>query len=172
MMNAEEWVLREDSLNQKDRIKRLLWLVDQTPSNDFWIFHGGFVTKSLFEEARYCFVYGQYLATITLGLSFLEHTMASIHYATGRDDLERASISSLMKESLSKGWINKYEYDHLEKVREYRNRILHFRNPGDEDTIEFIAITENESPYSLLEIEAHFVMKTIFHFLSNFSERF
>jgi hypothetical protein len=91
-MNSEEWVDREDEIQRADRIRRLEWLVQLAPNNGIWLFHGGSLTKSLFEEAKYCFVYGQFFASTMLGLSFLEHSLASLLYGTGRNDLERANI--------------------------------------------------------------------------------
>ena len=50
----------------------------------------GMMAKYLFEETRYCFVYGQYLAVISvLGMALVERTLAAEFYASGRDDLER-----------------------------------------------------------------------------------
>lgn len=171
-MNSKEWILNEDSVTLQDRIERLQWMSEITPQNDYWLFHGGILTKSLFEETRYCFVYGQFLAAITLGLSFLERTLASVQFGQGQDSLERASIKILCKTALEKGLITQAENDQIEKARKDRNRILHFRSPGDEDTIEYVSVTNNESPYGLFEEEARSVMKIIFVLLSHFSERF
>ena len=45
------------------------------------------MAKFLFEETRYCFAYGQYLAVIVLGVAFIERTLAAEFYASGRNDL-------------------------------------------------------------------------------------
>jgi hypothetical protein len=61
--------------------------------NAEWMLYGtGPVSKCLFEEARYCFAYGQYLGSIIPGLAFLEMSLAGAFYAAGRSDLERASF--------------------------------------------------------------------------------
>ncbi len=169
-MDAKEWILNEDQVGQQDRIDRLQWLIDQTPVSDHsWLFHGGLTTKFLFEEVRYCFVYGQFLAVILLGLSFIEHTFASQFFAAGHDDLERASISKLLKEALAIGWITQDECDHLDHGREIRNAVTHFRKPGDEERIEFKSVEVDELPYEVIEEEARFMVIIMFQILGRFS---
>ena len=91
IMNAEarDWVINEDAKCRKVRIANLEWLINNTPNSEYWIFHGGPIAKYLFEEAKYCFVYSQFLATIILGFAFIEHTLAAMFFASGRNDLER-----------------------------------------------------------------------------------
>jgi hypothetical protein len=171
-MNSKGWILNEDAVTLQDRTERLQWMSEISPQNDDWLFHGGILTKSLFEETRYCFVYGQFLAAITLGLSFLERTLASVQFGQGKDHLEREGVKKLCDSALEKGLITQAEYVQIEKARKDRNRILHFRQPGNEDTIEYISISNNAQPFALFEEEARSVIKIIFILLSHFSERF
>ena len=109
MMNAEEWINQEDSVTHQDRITRLQWLLERTPQNEIWLFYGGFLSQELFEQTRYSFVNGQFLATIILGLSFIEHTLAALLFASGRGDLDRASLPKLIEEAFQKGWVDEQE---------------------------------------------------------------
>jgi hypothetical protein len=169
MMNnnsiAEEWLTREDNICHQDRLARLNWLASRLPDAEYWTFPGGLTSKYLFEEIRYCFVYGQFLATIVLGLSYIERTLASLFYASGRNDLERASITTLLREALNCGWINQIEFDNLQRVRKIRNPITHFRRPGYDDTIEYRAVIENKLPYTVVEEDAQHVLGTVLHLL-------
>jgi len=169
MDDFENWLQNEDKRNFDDRLVRLRWLGENLPGNSYWTFHGGRITKYLFEEARYCFVYGQYLATIILGLSFIEHTLAALFYASGRNELEKASISKLINEAQEVKWISKEEFANLNHAREIRNPIVHFRSPGGKETLEYRSVIENAHPYSLLENDASNVMKTVFHLLGKTS---
>ena len=162
---VEEWLTSEDSICRQDRLARLNWLASKAPDTEYWAFLGGPMSKYLFEEARYCFVYGQFLATIVLGLSYIEHTLAGLFYASGRNNLERASISTLLKEALNYGWIDQTEFDNLQHAREIRNPVTHFRRPGYDDTIEYRAVMENELPYTIIEEDARHVMETVLHLL-------
>ena len=101
------------------------------------------MAKHLFEESRYCFVYGQFLAAIVLGLSYIDHTLADLFYASGRNDLKRSGISTLLHEALTEGWISQTEVDDLHHAREIRNPITHFREPGHATTIEEPSLTQS-----------------------------
>ena len=86
-MNTEsaEWLNSEDASCFDDRASRLQWLVENAPRSEYWAFHGGLITKSLFEETRYCFVYGQFLAATLLGLAYIEHTLAALFLRFGTE---------------------------------------------------------------------------------------
>ncbi len=74
------------------------------PEKEYLTFPGGWIAKHLFEEARYCFVYAQFLASISLGMAYIEHTLAALLFGTGRSHLERANISELLSEAVSLNW--------------------------------------------------------------------
>jgi len=169
MNKFEAWLGNEDEVNFGDRLERLKWLGSIAPENNAWLFHGGLITKYLFEEARYCFVYGQYLATIILGISFIEYTLAALFYASGRNDLERANITKLLDEARDSLWISDEEFADLDHARKIRNPIVHFRSPSGKETLEYRSVLEDEHPYMLLENDATNVMKTVFHLLGKTS---
>ena len=163
--NTEEWLTKEDNICRQDRLVRLRWIASKAPDTEYWAFPGGLISKYIFEESRYCFVYGQFLATIVLGLSYIEHTLAGLFYTSGRDDLERASISKLLTEALDYGWINQTEFENLQRARKVRNPVTHFRKPGYEDTVEHRSVLKNEVPYHILEEDAQHVMEAVLHLL-------
>jgi len=101
------------------------------------------MTKFLFEETRYCFAYGQFLAAIVLGLSYIEHTVAAMFYAMGRDDLQKSSVTELLREAVRDGWIERTEFKALERARKLRNTVTHFRRPLRKDTVESRAVVKN-----------------------------
>lgn len=165
-MQSEEWVSQEDEKCRNERVARLNWLASIAPPNEGWIFHGALITYYLFEEARYSYVYGLFFATIVLGFAFIEHTLASLLYASGRSDLERANVSLLFKEALRRGWLTKEDFDKLNQAKKIRNPVTHFRKPLDKDTIEFRSVITNKSRYSIIEKDARNVMEVVFHLLS------
>ena len=163
---ARDWLDREDRAGRDGRVARLEWLGHRMPESELLTFPGGWVAKYLFEEARYCFAYGQFMATIVLGLAFLERTLAALFYAAGRNDLERASVSLLLGESHKVGWLTDEEFKQLDEVRTFRNPVTHFRAPLTPDTVEARALACGELPYSVLESDARKVMAAVFHVLS------
>lgn len=163
---SEEWVSREDEMCRKDRLRRLDWLVEQIPNTEHLLFPGGLISKYLYEEARYCFVYGQFLASIVLGFAFIEHTLAALLYAAGRNDFERSNISRLLQEALNCDWINQVEFQSLDKARRFRNPVTHYRRPLHDDTIMHRAVKDNELQYTLIEEDARHVMRTVMNLLN------
>lgn len=82
-------------------------------------------------------------------------------YSMGRNDLERAPLSRLLKEAQSQGLISQEEFRDLNRVRENRNSYARFRRPGNDDTVEFRAISEHEPPYILIVQDATAAMEAV-----------
>ncbi len=159
------WLRDEDSKCYEDRLFRLKVLAERTPTEGCWSFDG-LAGKYLFEEARYCFVYGQFLAAILLGITYLETTLAASFYASGRNDLQRASFSELLDEALSVGLISMDEYQEMNRVRNERNAYGHYRRPLHEKRIESRAFKGeafegDELPYDIIERDATAVMSLL-----------
>jgi uncharacterized membrane protein len=160
---ATEWLKREDGVGREDRTARLQWIASLMPQVEHLTFPGGVLSKYHFEEMRYCFVYGQYLAVVLLGLAYIERTLAASFYGAGRNDLERASISRLLREAVASGMITDDDFERIDRAREIRNAFTHFRRPSHEENIEYRAVTENEVPYEVIERDARHTIETVFN---------
>ena len=165
MSQSEDWLPHEDTVNLEDRTERLDWLAEIMPEAEYLTFPGGLMTKYLFEECRYCFVYGQFLAVIVLGLAFLEKTLASWFFSAVRDDLERASIARPLAEARNAGWLTEGEHEKLERIRLTRNPVTHFRHPLAEDSVELRALDREDHPYSVIANDARDVIVAVMHML-------
>jgi hypothetical protein len=129
------------------------------------LFFGGWLNQQLFEEARYCFVYGQFLSSVILGFAFVERTLSAMFYASGRDDLERASSKKLFQEAQYEGWISNEEFDLFEKARKLRNPLTHFRMPMHEEQLETRAFREGSEPHELAEGDARRILEVVFRLI-------
>jgi hypothetical protein len=163
---AAQWLDREDRGDRDNRISRLEWLATLMPDAEYVTYPGGILSKSLFEELRYCYAYGQFIATIMLGLAYIERTLAAEFYASGRNDLERANISTLLREALSAGWITDEEFTQIDKACDIRNTFTHFRRPLHDEGVERRSIERNEPPYTVIEDDARHVIQAAFHVLA------
>jgi len=162
---AERWLDTEDSTGRQDRLERLRWMEELMPDIDWLIFGSGPISKYLFDEARYCFAYGQFLASIVLGLSFIEISLAGAFYGMGRNDLQRAGAAELSKEALDQGWITQADFEAIERARRFRNPVTHFRQPGHDERVEARAFYERALPYEVIEGDARNVMETLFRLM-------
>ena len=159
----------EDRQCRSDRLNRLKWIIEKYPSIDISLFHGGLKSYYLFEEARYCFVYGQYIASTMLSLSYIENILASVFYASGRNDLQRARLFDLLKKAKEEGLISESEFTIFNKVRKIRNPITHFRKPSDKENIEPRVVKNNRNPYELLEEDSKTALEATSRIMSKFS---
>jgi hypothetical protein len=160
---AEQWISHEDEICHADRVERLRWLASKLPRAQYSTFPGGLMAKFIFEETRYCFAYGQYLAVIVLGLAFIERTLAVEFYAAGRNDLERSSFSKLLREAQNARWLSEEEYQAFDRARKIRNPVTHFRHPGHHENIEHRMEEENEYPYTMIEQDARTIAAAVMH---------
>lgn len=163
MNEAAQWISREDEICRADRVERLKWLSTELPKSGHLMFPGGLMAKFLFEETRYCFAYGQYLAVIVLGMAFIERTLAAEFYSAGRNDLERSNISKLLQEARSAKWLSAAEYEAFDRARRIRNPVTHFRRPGHCENIEHRMVEENEYPYTVIEQDARTIAAAVMH---------
>jgi hypothetical protein len=162
---AEHWLDNEDSSGREKRLDRLRWMAELMPDVDWLVFGSGPISKYLFEEAKYCFAYGQFLASIVLGLSFIEISLAGAFYGMGRNDLQRASAAELATEALKQGWITQADFEAIESARRFRNPVTHFRRPGHDERVEARAFYERALPDDIIESDARHVIETLFRLM-------
>ena len=165
--SVTSWIENEDRVCREARVARLEWLARNYPPNRYgFLLNGGWISQQLLEEARYCFTYGQYLASAVLGVAFVERILAAKFYASGRDDLERAGGQSLLQEARQCGWITDAEFDQLDKVRQLRNPLVHFRRPHGKGTVERRAIQQEREPEQIIEDDAREILAAVFRILA------
>ena len=160
-MQPKQWLDNEDRRCFGDRLSRLEWLDENSPGGEYWTFPGGLMAKYLFEEARYCFAYGQFLAANLLGLAYIERTLSALFYQGGRNDLTNAGFSVLLHEACDANLISSTEFENLKRIGQKRNAYAHFRKPGHKDGVESRSIKEEEAPYEIIEKDASDVIAAV-----------
>ena len=108
-----------------------------------WMVAGcGPISKYQLEEAKYCYVYGQFLAAILLGLAFVENSLAGAFFSVGQSGLAKKGVYEIAKEAHRLAWLSEEDHTTLERIRKLRNPITHFRGPGNDERIETRACSE------------------------------
>lgn len=120
----------------------------------------------MFEESRYSFIYGQFVASAVLGFAFVERTLAAMHYGSGRNDLHRATSEKLFKEARSAGWLTESDLAAFEKARRLRNPLVHFRVPLHDDLPESRSFKEDCEPYEVVETDAKQILEVVFRLVA------
>jgi hypothetical protein len=162
----EQWLAAEDQRCLEQRAARLAWLLTVTPPAKIWLFPGGWLGQQLFEEARYCFVYGQFVASAVLGFAFVERTLAAMHYGSGRNDLQRATSEKLFKEGHNAGWLSGTDLSAFEKARKLRNPLVHFRTPLHAELPESRSFAEVREPHEVVETDAKAILEAVFRLVA------
>ena len=103
----------------KDRYQLLL---DTTPAYKHCYFPGGTIAFSLFKASRYCYVNGYFLATVVLGLAYIEKTFYGMFVDIGCEELPDKVFDTLNKKSLDAGIINHETYDIINRTQQSRNK--------------------------------------------------
>ena len=164
-LTAEEWLEREGEADRPGRQQRLRWIVEHYPLAEGFALSGGWLSKQLLEEAKYCFVYGQYVATAALGVAFVERSLAAQFCAAGRNDLERAGGQALFNEALQCGWVTQRDFERFDRMRGLRNPLVHFRRPLARDTVEARAAVSDTHPDRIVEADSREVLEGVFRVL-------
>lgn len=167
MSDPHAWLVAEDEACRNQRAERLAWLVESYPqAASGLLVHGGWLSHQLLEEAKYCFAYGQFIATTILGYALAERLLASELYARGRNDLERARSETLLDGARQNHMITDEEFSLLDKLRALRNPLVHFRRPFGDGTLEDRWRQEQREPEQLLESDARSVLSIVFNLLA------
>ena len=159
------WLSDTNQVFSKKGANRLEWLVNQTPRSSHWIFPGGTVTINLFEAASYCFVNGQFLAAMVMGLSYIEHTLAGLFAAAGRKELENAGVEVLAREAMSLALLKQKDFDIIKEATKKRDAKFAMRRSVGLQTSDNPIIDENEQESAIYEEDGRKVMSVVIRLL-------
>ncbi len=155
------WLSDTNQLFSEKGANRLEWLVNQTPRSSHWVFPGGAVTINLFEAASYCFVNGQFLAAMVLGLSYIEHTLVGLFAAAGRRELENAGVEVLAREAMSLALLKQKDFDIIKEAAMKRNAKIPMRRSKGLEATENQMIDEDEQESAVYEEDGRKVMQVV-----------
>ena len=165
--NYREWLVAEDAARMRGRIGRLRFLVKEYgPANGVQLFHGELAVR-FFEEARWCFVNGQYIACVLLCQCFLENSLRSLLAVAGHSYgvcdkwLERAGFYELIEKACECGIIDGKDARNFHRVREMRVEYVHARPAFSNRRIACRIIKENKDVVKLAEQDARRAVKVM-----------
>ena len=141
------------------RLERLDWVTQKIGEAGGWqTFPSGDLAATLLAETRRCFVDGQFLAAVVLGLAFMERVISAHLREAGESDINYAGGIGLVDEALNRAWISENEHAVLDHVRKLRGLI---EQGATEEKAGDLPIT-GES----LELEARAILVMVYRLLS------
>lgn len=172
-----QWLIAEDSARMRSRVQRLKFLVNEYGStNGLQLFHG-VLTHRFFEEARWCFVNGQFIACVLLCQCFLEGTLRSLLGAGGKNYgvsdrwLEHAGFCDLIEKAKDCGIITSRQAKDCHAVRQMRVEYVHARPTFSRKHIAYRMIREGKSAIRLSERDARQATKVMLRINQELRER-
>ena len=163
-----EWLVAEDEASREARLERLRWLVETFGEPRHLLFRGGPISYRAFEEARLCFLNGQFIATTLLSQVVLEHMLAALFHSAERDDLKGSGFKRLVDEAVKERIITSEEHAAFDRIRQRRNPVVHYRDPMNQESIIYRAIREDTTIRQVLEDDAKTALSTIFNLLNRY----
>lgn len=153
------------------RLGRVEWLTKNLPENDLYFLQDGEFSHLLLTDLLETFVGGQFIATIILGFSFIERTIAGRLDYMGENGpaKEKWRSDKLLKVALCKEWLTVEEHSNLIRLGKLRNPIVHFHDLLAETRPEVKAELSAKTTAQMLESDAKQMLAAAIHVLKKTS---
>ncbi len=147
------------------QLARASWLAKRVREDNVYFMQDGTLSEILFKEILNSFVAGQFIATIILGFSLIERTVAGRLAFVG-DKAALAKSEDLLKNALEHEWLGKEEHELLDELRKsMRNPIVHFRDHLSETRPELRAPLNARTIEQQLEADAKKILEATIRLL-------
>lgn len=154
--------LEEDEARSRPyRADRLRYLLDQYGHDSVRIFPGGSLSLMAFEESRQAYLNGLFMACTIMCQVCLEHMLAGLFREAGRDDLDRATFKTLLREALDQGLLSADEFALFDRLRSLRNPYAHSRAPLGKGSMERRAVDVNIAIKDLVVHDAELAISSL-----------
>jgi hypothetical protein len=166
-IKADEGLPAKEILITLESRARYQWLIDHTPIADRCAFPGGQISFNLYKAARYCYVYGYYLASVILGLSYIEKTLDGWLAAREPVGLKNRDMPVLLHKALSLRMIDERMSDYINDLMKKRNAIPPFYIREKDGFANMMDYSPDNKTYGIGEQEAHQVMELMMELMTS-----
>ena len=143
---------KADKASLSRRAMRVRWIAQAIPRNILMAMP--YETMYVFQEAKVSFISGQFVATVILAASFLEHwftsNLGSIGFEREASQGLAASIDCARKNNLVPSAL----LDKADRLRQIRNPFVHLKSFEHEHNLTRCAFVMRQHPDQLLERDA------------------
>jgi hypothetical protein len=148
----ESTLERADRNSLPDRAARARWLSTVIPRNT------GFAmpieTYFVFDEAKSCYVQGNFVATVVLAVSFVEHWLSANLATRGFEKAAGRGLAATIEVARKEKLAHPTLLDAADRLREIRNPIVHLKSFDHEHGIGRRALKHLTDPIRLIEADA------------------
>jgi hypothetical protein len=124
---ADKWergLKHYDAVSFPDRLRRLRIVASAETSPIGYILSYP-NTKFLFDDAKNCFIFGQFAACILVCQSLLEHHLKEMYRMSGNDNVIRLGFKRLIQRALADRVLPEFLAQKLDDLRKRRNPLVH-----------------------------------------------
>ena len=160
--NLVEALSSYDDNSRIERAKRIDWASSlYQPSG---LVCGELVPLDLMEEARECFVQGQYMAVVLCAASVVEHLLvAELEERNGTSNGKR-TLGLSIEEAESAQMYSAETISYLKELNELRNPLAHRRGADDVSTLANRYLMQQVHPTVLKEKDAKWSLEVMYKF--------
>jgi hypothetical protein len=143
---------RHEMQNVPERAERMRWLSTVTPRSSGYIMP--LESMRVFQEAKDCFVYGQFVATLVLAASFMEHWLGGILSAAGQSKVAGQGLKAIVAHCRECKIIPTVLCDKIDALRLSRNPFVHLKPFNHPHSLGQRMLARRMHPDSILEADA------------------
>jgi len=165
---CSKWIEEEDVASRPLRLSRLALIANEYGPPRHLLIPGGFVPAQAFEEARWCYVNGQFIGCVLLCQVVLEHILAGQFYLMGKDRIAESGFRDLCAEAEKERFISAEERMLFDSLRMKRNPYVHPRGMDRADRIERRMMVEDSDMDEILIKDARLAIGTVFRLLKRY----
>ena len=156
----------EGLLDGTGNLARAKWLEARLRRKNHYLFQDGAFSRLLFSEILECFLAGRDIATIVLGFSFVERSVAGRLSHAGQPRVTELSSEKLLDCALQRNWISVEEHQNLNDIRRLRNPIVHFKEHLNTSRPEIRLLLSARTTTEMLQRDAKHVLEAAIRVLS------
>src|SRR5450759_2623688 len=134
------------------RAERVRWVAKAIPKNTGFVM--GMDTFYVFEEAKSCYIYGHFVATVLMAASFIEHWFSGKLHQRGLHKEAYAGLASAVACARRKGLVPGALLDRIDRLRLIRNPFAHLKDMDHEHSLGARSIAAKKHPDQVLDQDA------------------
>jgi hypothetical protein len=138
--------------NVPERAERIRWLSTVIPKGSGYLMP--LESMRVFQEAKDCFVYGQFVATLVLAASFMEHWLGGILSAAGQSKVAGQGLKAIIAHCRDADVIPATLCDKVDALRLSRNPFVHLKPFDHPHSLGQRMLARRMHPDSILEADA------------------
>ena len=134
------------------RAERIRWVQKAIPRNTSFLM--GMDTYYVFEEARSCYIYGHFVATVMMSAAFIEHWLSGKLHARGHHKEAAAGLGRSVACARKIDLIAPAILDRIDHLRLIRNPFAHLKGMDHDHSLGARSVSVKRHPDEVLEQDA------------------